>query len=235
MLATLRPEFLDQVVTNPHLAKLAPRVFLVHPLGTTTLRPVIEGPAKVAGFTIGEDLLSRLMTDTGTGEALPLLAFTLERLAVGVTRGQELSLQRYLDLGGVERALTLQADAALQDACRQPGVTRDRVMSALLSLVTIDEQDRPTRRRVEFADSVRGVLEPFVARRLLSTTADGALVSVAHEAFLVHWKPLKDEIDVQQTALQARRVVENDAAYWTAGGQAPGTASRRRQTHQGNN
>ena len=59
----------------------------------------------MAGLTICEDLLSRLMTDTATGEALPLLAFTLERLATGVKRGQELSLQRYIDLGGVERTL----------------------------------------------------------------------------------------------------------------------------------
>ena len=211
-LATLRPEFLQQVVTETHLAKLAPRVFLVHPLGTSALRSVIDGPAQVAGFTIGEDLLSRLMTDTGNGKALPLLAFTLERLAIGVKRGQELSLDRYIDLGGVERALTLQADAALQDACSQTGVTRDRVMSALLSLVTIDEQGRPTKRRVEFADSVRDLFEPFVARRLLSTTADGAFVSVAHEAFLLNWKPLRDDIDAQQTALRARRVVENEGA-----------------------
>ncbi|HWT50245.1 MAG TPA: toll/interleukin-1 receptor domain-containing protein, partial [Mycobacterium sp.] len=106
-LATLRPEFLEQVATDPHVAKLAPRVLLVRPLGTAALRSVIEGPAEVAGYTIGEDLVSRLVTDTGAGEALPLLAFALERLAVGVKRGQELSLQRYLDLGGVERALTL--------------------------------------------------------------------------------------------------------------------------------
>ena len=196
-------------------------MLLVHPLATNALRSVIEGPAQVAGFTICEDLLSRLMADTATGEALPLLAFTLERLAVGVKRGQELSLQRYLDLGGVERTLTLQADAALKDACSHTGVTRDRVMSALLSLVTIDEQGRPTKRRVEFADSVRDLFEPFVTRRLLSVQADGAFVSVAHEAFLVNWKPLQDEIDAQQTALRARRVVENDAAYWAAGGRDP--------------
>ena len=221
-LATLRPEFLEQVATDRHVAKLAPRVLLVRPLGTAALRSVIEGPAEVAGYTIGEDLVNRLVTDTGTGEALPLLAFALERLAVGVKRGQELSLQRYLDLGGVERALTLQADAALQEACTQPEVSRDRVLSALLGLVQVDEQGRPTKRRVAFDDSVRGLFEPFVARRLLSVEADGAFVSVAHEAFLVNWKPLKDEIDAQQTALRARRVVENEAADWAAGGREAG-------------
>jgi hypothetical protein len=100
-LATLRPEFRGQVATDPQLAKLAPRVVLVHPLGTTALRSVIEGPAKVAGLTIEEDLVSRLVTDTGTGEALPLLAFTLEQLAHGTKRADQLTHQRYLDIGGV--------------------------------------------------------------------------------------------------------------------------------------
>ena len=65
VLATLRPEFLDQISTDPQLAKLAPRVELVHPLGSTALRSVIEGPAKVAGYTIDEDLVNRLVADTG--------------------------------------------------------------------------------------------------------------------------------------------------------------------------
>ena len=142
---------------------------------------VIEGPAEVAGFTIGEDLVSRLLTDTGTGDALPLLAFTLERLAVGVKRSQELSLERYLDLGGVERALTLHADAALQDACTRPGVTRSGPSCAVGAGADrwAGEADE-TPRRVD--DSVRELFEPFLARRLLSTTADGAFVSVTHEA-----------------------------------------------------
>ena len=220
--ATLRPEFLAQVATDTHLAKLGPRAHLVGPLATNALRSVIEAPAKVAGFTIGEDLVSRLVTDTGTGDALPLLAFTLERLAVGLKRSQELSLERYLDLGGVERALTLHADGALKDACTKAGVSRDRVLLALLGLVQIDGQGRPTKRRGEFDDSVRELFEPFLARRLLSTTADGAFVSVTHEAFLLNWKPLKDEIDAQQTALRTRRGVENDGADWAAGGRDAG-------------
>ena len=63
VLATLRPEFLEQVSTDPHLATLAPRVLLVHPLGMTALRSVIEGPAKVAGYTMDEELVNRLVKE----------------------------------------------------------------------------------------------------------------------------------------------------------------------------
>ena len=169
-----------------------------------------------------DDLVTRLVADTGSGTALPLLAFTLEQLAEGVTRGGRLSHERYTEIGGVHGALQRQADAALQEACEKEGVTRQRVISALLGLVTIDEQGRPTKRSVSLDDTSTATseLEPFISRRLLSTYTEGdrTLVAVVHEAFLENWPPLATEIDEQAAALRARRVVENAANDWVAGG-----------------
>ncbi len=222
VLATLRPEFLDPIAKDPDLSKLALRIRQVRPLQSDALRSVIEEPAKVAGLAIDDDLVAHLVADTGSGDALPLLAYTLEQLADGLTRGGTLSQQRYVDIGGVQGALQRQADAALDEACSSTGATRDQVMSALLSLVTIDEQGRPTKRTVALADlsGTAAQLEPFISRRLLSTEAAGerTLVAVSHEAFLANWPPLKDEIDAQATALRARRVVENAANDWVASG-----------------
>ena len=222
VLATLRPEFLDPLEKDPDLSKLALRIRQVRPLGSEALRSVIEEPAKVAGLAFDDDLVDCLVADTGTGDALPLLAYTLEQLADGLTRGGRLSRQRYVDIGGVRGALQRQADVALQEACSSTGATRDQVLSALLSLVTIDEQGRPTKRTVALDELFRPAaqLEPFITRRLLSTEADSerTLVAVSHEAFLVNWPPLKDEIDAQATALRARRVVENAARDWVASG-----------------
>ncbi|MGH3806233.1 MAG: hypothetical protein ACRDRU_06285 [Pseudonocardiaceae bacterium] len=47
--------------------------------------------------------MARLVADTNSGEALPLLAFTLAQLADGVGRGERLSQQRYDQLGRVHR------------------------------------------------------------------------------------------------------------------------------------
>jgi len=220
VLATLRPEFLDPLAKDPDLSKLARRIYEIRPLDSEALRSVIEEPARVAGLSFEEDLVGRLLTDTGGGDALPLLAFTLEQLAHGTARGDQLTQQRYDDIGGVQGALRRQADAALQDACSTTGVTRDRVMSALLGLVAIDEQNRPTKRRDAFSSAIAEELQPFVTRRLLTTEADGerTSISVAHEAFLVNWPPLKTEIDAQAAALRARKVVENDARDWVASG-----------------
>ena len=206
----------------------------MHPLGTTALRSVIEGPAKVAGYTIDEDLVDRLVADTGTGEALPLLAFALERLAVGVKRGQELSLQRYLDLGGCG------ARADPPGRRRVRGCVHSGRSAAPIGFFRRCWGWRRSMSRVGRPNVVSRSTTPFAncssrSSRVDScrSAADGAFVSVAHEAFLVNWKPLKDEIDAQQTALRARRVVENEAADWVAGGRESELLLQGAQTHQG--
>ena len=226
VLATLRPEFLDPIAKDPELSKLPRRIREVRPLEADALRTVIEEPAKLAGLRLDEDLATRLVSDTGSGDALPLLAFTLQQLADGLTRGGVLTHRRYTELGGVQGALQRQADAALDEACSTTGEPRERVVSSLLSLVTIDEQDRPTKRAVVLDDPAGPAaarLQPFISRRLLSTERSGeqTTVAVSHEAFLVHWPPLKDEIDTQISALRARRVVENAANEWAATGREP--------------
>lgn len=211
VLATLRPEFLDPLSKDVDLSKLARRIHEVRPLESEALREVIEEPAKVAGLKFEDGLVTELVTDTGSGDALPLLAFTLEQLAQGLKRGDQITYQRYVGIGGVRGALQRQADAALQDACDKAGVARAQVVSALLHLVTIDAEGRPTKRRAvldELSDTIIDELEPFVDRRLVSTEAEGerTVIGVAHEAFLMNWPPLKDEIDAQAAALRARRV-----------------------------
>ena len=220
-LVTLRPEFLNAIDEDPNLSDLAFRIRQVRPLESEALRTVIEEPAKVAGLTLEEDLASTLVADTGSGGALPLLAFTLEQLAQGESRGGRLTHQRYIEIGGVQGALHRQADAAMQEACSNTGVTREQVISSLLRLVTIDEQGRPTKRTValsSFPPETTLGLEPFITRRLLSTevVGDRTLVAVSHEAFLGNWRPLTDEIDTQIAGLRARRMVESAADDWVA-------------------
>ena len=106
VVGTLRPEFLDQLLADPDLAVLPTRVHTLRPLRREALRSVIEGPARLAGIDVDEDLVARLVADTDSGEALPLLAYTLAQLADGVGRGGRLLASRYEQLGGVQGALT---------------------------------------------------------------------------------------------------------------------------------
>ncbi len=219
LVATLRSEFLDQLLLDPHLAVLPMHTYTLRPLGREALRAVIEKPAKLAGIDLDDGLAARLAEDTSSGEALPLLAFTLAQLAEGITRGGRLSGARYDQLGGVQGALIRQADAALAHALTTGGRSRDEVIAGLLRLVTVDEQGRPTRWRIdraELPDHVVTELDAFVARRLLTTDTDNGTVvlGVAHEAFLSAWPPLAEAISANVTALRARRTVEHAAAEW---------------------
>jgi WD40 repeat protein len=220
VVGTLRPEFFDQVLTNGDLSRLPVSTFPMRSLRRESLRTVIKAPAERAGIAVDPDLVDRLVSDTDSGEALPLLAFTLAQLAKGVERGGHLSSARYDEIGGVQGALIRQADAALADAVTG-GRTRSEVMSALLRLVTVDEQGRPTRWRVNrdhLPATVATSLDAFVDRRLVSTDTDNGsvVVEVAHEAFLSAWAPLAEEIRASASALRVRRAVEQSAADWAA-------------------
>lgn len=219
VVATLRPEFLDQLLVDPELTALPTRTSTLRPLRREALRAVIEKPARLAGIDVDDGLVDRLVDDTASGEALPLLAFTLAQLAEGVTRGGRLSRARYDQLGGVQGALTHQADAALTDAVTAGGRSREQVIAGLLRLVTVDEQGRPTRWRVfrdELSAPVATELDAFVERRLLIIDEGNGsgVIGVAHEAFLSAWPPLAQAIIAAASALRARRAVEHAATEW---------------------
>ncbi|MGB6164794.1 MAG: toll/interleukin-1 receptor domain-containing protein [Pseudonocardiaceae bacterium] len=126
VVATLRPEFLDQLLLDADLAVLPTRHYPLRPLRREALRSVIQGPAQLAGIEVDDELVTRLVADADSGEALPLLAFTLAQLAEGISRGGHLSAVRYDQLGGVRGALIRQADMALADACNATGRRRGR-------------------------------------------------------------------------------------------------------------
>lgn len=220
VLATMRSEYVDALGKDPDLMNLGTRIHQVRPLESDALHEVIEEPAKVAGLSFEDDLVTRLIADTGTGDALPLLAFTLEQLADGASRGTCLTHSRYDVIGGVQGALQLQAGEALEDACDATGKTPDEVIDELLNLVTIDEQGRPSKRRLilDGSSDHEECLKPFLERRLLSTeVADKTTsITVSHDAFLVNWPPLHKEIDAKVIALRTRRVVETAARDWEA-------------------
>ncbi|HEU0088610.1 MAG TPA: TIR domain-containing protein [Pseudonocardiaceae bacterium] len=221
LVATLRPEFLDQLLTDSDLAALPAQVYPLRPLRREALRAVIERPARLAGINVDDGLIDRLVDDTDSGEALPLLAFTLAQLAQGVARDGRLSSVRYDQLGGVQGALTHQADAALADAVTASNRHREEVIAGLLRLVTVDEQGRPTRWRVTrdgLPDDLVAELDTFVARRLLITDTDNGnvIIGVAHEAFLSAWPPLAEAIAANAATLRARREVEHAALEWNS-------------------
>jgi WD40 repeat protein/type II secretory pathway predicted ATPase ExeA len=224
VVAAMRSEFLDDLRDLPALAGMPIEAYVLAPLDREMLRDVIEQPAKVARLRLENDLAAQLVADTDSGEALPLLAFTLRQLAEGLPPGGTLTLARYRDLGGVRGALTQHADTALTEAIRTSGLTEREVLAGLTRLVTVDDTGRRARRRIKLTsltEPLHLALHVFVDRRLLLSDTDHdsqVWLTMAHEALLTGWRPLDTATADITSALRTARTVEQAAAEWNTAG-----------------
>ena len=75
------------------------------PFPPERIEEVIRKPCNRAHVEITHELVERLKRDTPTIEALPLLAFTLEKLYRGYASDKKLELKEYVSLGGMEGSI----------------------------------------------------------------------------------------------------------------------------------
>ncbi|EPH46430.1 AAA family ATPase [Streptomyces aurantiacus] len=215
VVVTLRSDFLTEFLETGHAA-LAQQPVLIGALGRTELFEVIEKPGERAGLAFPPALVARMVDDTGGGDALPLLAYTLQALFLRARDRGAVTEDDYGQLGGVAGALSDQADrihAELRAA--DAGAP---VLPTLLKFVSL-EHGEPTRRRVARADLApgeRAVAEAFVAGRLL--TGDGDVLDVAHEALFRRWAPLREAVAAGEETLRRRTELERAARDWANAG-----------------
>ncbi|MFD5704003.1 nSTAND1 domain-containing NTPase [Streptomyces lasiicapitis] len=213
VVATLRSDFLTEVLETGH-AVLVQQPVLIGALGRAELFDVIEKPGERAGLAFPPALVARMVDDTGGGDALPLLAYTLQALFLRA-RGRSADVvteDDYRQLGGVAGALSDQADRIHAELCAADAGAA--VLPTLLKFVSL-EHGEPTRRRVargDLAPGERAVVEAFVAGRLL--TGDGEVLDVAHEALFRRWAPLRDAVAAGAEVLRRRTELERAARDW---------------------
>src|SRR6202047_713753 len=180
------------------------------PMPKGSYAEVIKGPARrLEGTTralkIADGLVEALLADIEAGDAkdaLPLFAFTLERLYGEYHAGGTLKLAHYDALGRVKGSIEAAVERALQAADADPAIPRDRVARlALLRrglipwLAGIDPDTGAPRRRVarlsEIPTEARPLIDDLVDQHLLSTDVakdtGERTVEPAHEALLRRW------------------------------------------------
>jgi WD40 repeat protein len=215
VVATLRSEFLNGFLTTD-FASLFSKPVAIGSLDRAALFEVIEEPAVQAGLTFAPGVVNELVDDTGGGDALPLLAYTLQGLYLKVGSGGTVTLEAYRRLGGVAGALSQQADKVTAEL--HAGGTAASVLAVLLKFVTLDGTE-PTRRHVyrsALSDAERIVVDAFIAARLLTSDAAGedAVINVAHEALFRQWPPLRQAIETRADELRQRAELERWAQDW---------------------
>lgn len=221
VLATLRVEFLADLLAGEHAGLLAAPVALgtVQPSEMTA---IIERPAALVRMDFEPGLVAEIAEETETADALPLLAYLLQELYLAVGPNRTATHEAYRALGGVAGALTRQADSVFAELLDR--YEPEQVLSTLLRLVTM-EGPEATRRRVAVAElsaDQQQIMEVFVDARLVTTSvADGeAYVQVAHEALFRQWAPLRQEVETRAEQLRRRAELERWAADWLRSGRS---------------
>jgi formylglycine-generating enzyme required for sulfatase activity len=207
VLATMRTDFLAPLQSRwPALTAMASTITL-EPIQPEDFGVLITGPAKRASLTLEAGLETRLVKESGGRDALPLLAFTLEKLWKART-GQCLTLKAYDDLEGVEGSVGKRAKE-----CWDPQTSSEAVRQALREafldhLVSVGGDGREAKRPAPM-DSLplasREIVQKMVDDRLL--VLNNGIVEIAHEALLRTWDPLVQWLEEsQEERLQGLRV-----------------------------
>ncbi|MFG2823286.1 AAA family ATPase [Kitasatospora sp. NPDC048365] len=208
MVATLRSDFLTGFLESG-FAELVREPTIVGTLARDALYEVIEKPAEQAGLTFAPGVVARMVDDCGGGDALPLLAYTLQELYLRAGgSGGTVTEETYRALGGVAGALSERADRIAAELADAP------VIPTLLRFVTVDGNEA-TRRRVrrgDLAPQEQEVADAFVAGRLL--TSDGGVMDVAHEALFRQWAPLRQAVVARTEDLRRRTELERWVQDW---------------------
>ncbi|MGH8896888.1 MAG: AAA family ATPase, partial [Egibacteraceae bacterium] len=215
VVVTLRSEFLTGFLTSG-FSDLFRNPVVIGALDRAALFQAIEGPAAQADLRFTPGVVNALVDDTGGGDALPLLAYILQALYLRVGSGRTVTAEDYRRLGGVAGALSQQADRVTAEL--QAADPDAPVLSTLLKFVTVDESEL-TRRRVRrstLTGGERGVVDAFVAARLLTSDAEGddGVIEVAHEALFRRWPPLRQAIEARADELRQRAELERWAQDW---------------------
>jgi CHASE2 domain-containing sensor protein len=224
----------------PSLEGIKQHTFSLGPMPKGAYQEVIEGPARRLGnrraLEIEPQLTSALLTDIEAGgakDALPLLAFTLERLYLEYGGDGDLKLSEYEQLGRIKGAIEAAVERAFSAADSDPTIPRDRQPRlALLRrglipwLAGIDPDTAAPRRRVarlsEIPTEARPLIKLLIEQRLLTTdVARGTgeiTIEPAHEVLLRQWGLLEGWLAEDFGDLAALDGLRRATRDWAANG-----------------
>ncbi len=203
---------------------------------------VVEEPAKRYGVTVELALIDALMNDAPKEDALPLLAFALQRIWRQYAATGALVFAQYRNMGGLTGMIEDAAERALrgiepgQDAPLQKSQLGER-LNALGSstfvpaLADVNDKGAVIRRPAawaSFSPDAQELLERFDRWRLVTRRGEeGGTVEVAHEALFNEWPRLKQWLEPERSRLEALRGLKGAGESWERQGKRPDYLSHR--------
>ena len=234
---TIRSDAYERLQLAKPLEGIRQDTFSLAPMPKGAYAEIIKAPARrlegtARALTIEEPLVDALLADVEAGsgkDALPLLAFTLERLYLEHGGDGDLRLKEYDALGRVRGSIEAAVERALSAADADPAVPKERAARlALLRrglipwLANVDLDTGAPRRRVARLSEIPAVASPLIRTliemRLLATDVarDTGEVTVepAHEALLRQWGLLQAWLAEDFQDLAALEGVKRAARGW---------------------
>ena len=218
VIGTMRSDYLDVYERHPHALK-APTFnpWRLEPFPREQITNVIVKPAARAHVVVTSELLEQLKQETPTTDALPLLAFTLEKLYRAHSIDKKLDLDEYKSLGGMEGSIKHTAEQIMRAKPLPANVESAVRLSFVKHLAQVNDKGefvRLTARWNDLEPAAFPILEQFVTQRLLiKSERDGeGTLEVAHEALFRSWEQLKTWLGTSADILRWRRDVRRDQA-----------------------
>lgn len=240
---TIRSDNYERLQLGEEMEGVRQKLLSLPPMPKGSYAEVIKGPARRLQSSerplgIEEGLVDALLADIETGsakDALPLLAFTLERLYSEYHASGHLRLSHYYDLGGVKGSIEAAVERALEAADADSTIPKTRVVRlALLRrglipwLAGIDPDTGTPRRRIarlsEIPIDARPLIGCLVEQRLLATDVTKAgetTIEPAHEALLRQWSLLQTWLAEDTGLLGVLESVRRASREWAATDRSP--------------
>jgi len=241
---TIRTDSFPELQKHRRFQNLKARGYDLRAVPVFRFESVVEEPAKRYGVQIDDELVSTLINDAPEEDALPLLAFALQRLWCRYADAGTISKENYQSVGGLEQLIEDAAERALrglvpdQDvpvpAGAPPPQRAELAASTFVpALAELNEQGAIIRRAAPwsgFTGEQQQLLLNFDQWRLVvrkGTEASGGTVEVAHEALFREWTRLKNWLEPERARLEALRSLQLDALTWDRNGRDPAFLNHR--------
>ncbi|MBN8620592.1 MAG: protein kinase [Anaerolineae bacterium] len=230
VIVTLRADFYDRPLHYEGFGEIMQqRTQVVLSLNVNEIERAITSPAYGVGAQVNTDLVAAIIADVKEEPGvLPLLQYALTEVYER-SDGMMLTLDAYLESGGVEGALARRAEDVYE---RLNESEQETAHQLFLRLVTLGDQAVDTRRRAKQSEllsitggqreQVEAVLEQFGEFRLLAFDRDSVTreptIEIAHEALIRGWQRLRTWLDEGREDLRMQSQLAKLAEDWVKAG-----------------
>jgi formylglycine-generating enzyme required for sulfatase activity len=241
---TIRTDSFSELQSHRRFQDLNARGYDLRAIPVFRFDSVVEEPAKRYGVFVEDALVYALMEDAPKEDALPLLAFALQRLWRQYAASGTLTKSNYEKVGGLRGLIEDAAERALRGLAPEEDVplpsgppAKGRVDLAastfVPALAQINDHGATIRciaAWTSFNTEQQDLLLRFDQWRLAvrkGTDVDGGTVEVAHEALFREWKRLQGWLEPERARLETLRSVQVDTLTWDRNARDPAFLNHR--------